>query len=130
MSRISITKSTEMESLLGCCCSLVVLFYIQRISCQPEKSILHGGQSRSLSAEKGKEYKKRKSGGTTPLPPSPHAACTEEIKYRQNTGRIRCSVKFKLFVKDIERYVILISIPLCYAVGLPKVRSLPPLRNG
>ena len=26
---------------------------------------------------------------------------------------------FKLFVKDIERYVVLISIFLCYAVGLP-----------
>ena len=32
---------------------------------------------------------------------------------------IRCSVEFKLFVKDIKRYVILISILLCYAVGLP-----------
>ena len=26
---------------------------------------------------------------------------------------------FKLFVRDIERYVVLISIFLCYAVGLP-----------
>ena len=32
---------------------------------------------------------------------------------------IRCSVEFKLFVEDIERYVILISIPPCHTVGLP-----------
>ena len=29
------------------------------------------------------------------------------------------SVEFKLFVKDIERFVILIGTLLCYAVGLP-----------
>ena len=32
---------------------------------------------------------------------------------------ISCSVKFKLFVKDMERYVLFISILLCYVVGLP-----------
>ena len=30
---------------------------IQRIGCQPEKTALHGGQSRSWSAEQGKKIK-------------------------------------------------------------------------
>ena len=33
----------------------VVVSHIQRIGCQPEKTTLHGGQSRSWSAEQGKE---------------------------------------------------------------------------
>ena len=32
---------------------------------------------------------------------------------------IRCSVEFKFFVKDIERYVIHIRILQFYAIGLP-----------
>ena len=35
---------------------VVVVSHIQRIGCQPEKTTLHGGQSRSWSAEQGKEY--------------------------------------------------------------------------
>ena len=35
----------------------VVVSHIQRIGCQPEKTTLHGGQSRSWSAEQGKENK-------------------------------------------------------------------------
>ena len=37
----------------------------------------YGGQSRSWSAEQGKENKKRKSGSTPPAPPAAH---TEEIR--------------------------------------------------
>ena len=38
-----------------------VVSHIQRIGCQLEKTTLHGGQSRSSSAEQGKkENKKRK----------------------------------------------------------------------
>ena len=33
--------------------------HIQRIGCQPEKTTLHGGQSRSWSAEQGKENKRK-----------------------------------------------------------------------
>ena len=40
-----------------CCCCC----YIQCIGCQPEKNTLHGGQSRSWSAEQGKKKKKKKS---------------------------------------------------------------------
>ena len=39
---------------------LLVVSHIQRISCQPEKTTLHGGQSRSWSAEQGKKKKKEK----------------------------------------------------------------------
>ena len=35
-----------------------VVFHIQRIGCQPEKTTSHGGQSRSWSAEQGKENKR------------------------------------------------------------------------
>ena len=49
---------------------VVVVSYIQRIGCQPEKTTLHGGQSRSWSAEQGKENK-RKSLAAYPPPPPP-----------------------------------------------------------
>ena len=38
---------------------VVVVSHIQRIGCQPEKTTLHGGQSRSWSAEQGKENKRK-----------------------------------------------------------------------
>ena len=50
---------------------VVVVSHIQRIGCQPEKTTLHGGQSRSWSAEQGKENK-RKSLAAYPPPPTPH----------------------------------------------------------
>ena len=49
---------------------VVVVSHIQRIGCQPEKTTLHGGQSRSWSAEQGKENK-RKSLAAYPPPPPP-----------------------------------------------------------
>ena len=47
----------------------VLVSHIQRISCQPPKGTLHGGQSYSWSAERGKDSKTRKSGGACPPPP-------------------------------------------------------------
>ena len=38
--------------------AVVVVSHIQRIGCQPEKPTLHGGQSRSWSAEQGKKEEK------------------------------------------------------------------------
>ena len=38
---------------------VVVVSHIQRIGCQPEKSTLHGGQSRSWSAEQGKKKEEK-----------------------------------------------------------------------
>ena len=48
--------------LFTTCFTLRVRFVvsdIQRIGCQPEKTTLHGGQSRSWSAEQGKENKRK-----------------------------------------------------------------------
>ena len=42
-------------------CVVVVVSHIQRVGCQPEKTTLHGGQSRAWSAERGKENQERKS---------------------------------------------------------------------
>ena len=69
---------------------VVVVSHIQRIGCQPEKTTLHGGQSRSWSAEQGKENK-RKSLAAHP-PPTPHTARSEKINkitrriYRRYAG--------------------------------------------
>ena len=69
---------------------VVVVSHIQRIGCQPEKTTLHGGQSRSWSAEQGKENK-RKSLAAYP-PPPPHTARSEKINkitrriYRRYAG--------------------------------------------
>ena len=60
---------------------VVVVSHIQRIGCQPEKTTLHGGQSRSWSAEQGKENK-RKSLAAYP-PPTPHTARSEKINMDQ-----------------------------------------------
>ena len=38
---------------------VVVISHIQRIGCQPEKTTLHRGQSRSWSAEQGKKEKEK-----------------------------------------------------------------------
>ena len=54
---------------------VVVVSHIQRIGCQPEKTTLHGGQSRSWSAEQGKENK-RKSLAAYPTPHPPHCSYT------------------------------------------------------
>ena len=54
---------------------------------------------------------------------SRHYLFTIGIDLAGGSGRgqynIYCSVEFKLFVKDMERYVLLISILLCYVVELP-----------
>ena len=54
----------------------VVVSHIQRIGCQPEKTTLHGGQSRSWSAEQGKENQK-KVWQHTPPPHPPHCSFGE-----------------------------------------------------
>ena len=56
---------------------IVVVSHIQRIGCQLEKTTLYCGQSRSWSAEQGKENK-RKSLAAYP-PPTPHTARSEKI---------------------------------------------------
>ena len=48
---------------------VVVVSHIQHIGCQPEKTTLHGGQSRSWSAEQGKENKRKSLAAYPPHPP-------------------------------------------------------------
>ena len=71
----------------------------QRIGCQPEKTTLHGGQSRSWSAEQGKENK-RKSLAAYP-PPTSHTARSEKInkitrrtyrRYARGRSRVRTRI--------------------------------------
>ena len=45
-----------------------------------QKPSLHGGQSRSWSAEQGKENKIKRSLAAHPPPPTPHAACSKKNK--------------------------------------------------
>ena len=71
---------------------VVVVSHIQRIGCQPEKTTLHGGQSRSWSAEQGKENKIKSLAAYPPPPPTPHTARSEKINkitrriYRRYAG--------------------------------------------
>ena len=71
---------------------VVVVSHIQRIGCQPEKTTLHGGQSRSWSAEQGKENKKKSLAAYPPPLPTPHTARSEKINkitrriYRRYAG--------------------------------------------
>ena len=94
MSIISTAERRWMENPVlpsSCVVVVVVVSHIQRIGCQPEKTTLHGGQSRSWSAEQGKENK-RKSLAAYPPPPTPHTARSEKINkitrriYRRYAG--------------------------------------------
>ena len=62
---------------------VVVVSRIQRIGCQPEKTTLHGGQSRSWSAEQGKKRRKEKSGSAPPPPPPPPARAARSEKKKE-----------------------------------------------
>ena len=90
---------------------VVVVSHIQRIGCQPEKTTLHGGQSRSWSAEQGKENK-RKSLAAYP-PPTPHTARSEKINkiarriYRRYAGgRSRVRTRIRMLYRSYQ------SVPL------------------
>ena len=56
---------------------VVVVSHIQRIGCQPEKTTLHGGQSRSWSAEQGKANKRKSLAAYPPPPHPPHCSFGE-----------------------------------------------------
>ena len=61
-------RPSEHPPVWGKKCQNVVVSHIQRIGCQPGKTTLHGGQSRSWSAEQGKkEGKWTKVGIPTPF---------------------------------------------------------------
>ena len=46
---------------------VVIVSYIQRIGCQPEKTTLRGGRSRTWSAEQGKQNKRKSLAAYPPL---------------------------------------------------------------
>ena len=80
---------------------VVVVSHIQRIGCQPEKTTLHGGQSRSWSAEQGKENKRKSLAAYPPRHP-PHCSFGEKkeskryLKKNQNAPRPSAVVFFTL----------------------------------
>ena len=63
---------------------VVVVSHIQRIGCQPEKTTLHGGQSRSWSAEQGKKIKIKSLAAQPPPPPPPARNARSEKKIIKN----------------------------------------------
>ena len=66
---------------------VVVVSHIQHIGCQPEKTTLHGGQSRSWSAEQGKKRGKKNLAAQPPPPPPPpppRAARSEKKQKQKN----------------------------------------------
>ena len=54
---------------------LFVVSHIQRIGCEPEKTTLNGGHSRSWSAEQRKDYQKESLAAHSP---PPHLARSEK----------------------------------------------------
>ena len=67
--------------------------HIQRIGCQPEKTTLHGGQSRPWSAEQGKENKR--SLAAYP-PPPPLTLLVRIIKITRRTFRRSSRVRARI----------------------------------
>ena len=79
----------------GCCLgkSLVVLLLLLFLTfsvlvANPRKTTLHGGQSRSWSAERGKENKIKSLAAYLPPLPTPHIARSEKNKKIKITRRI------------------------------------------
>ena len=54
----------DVDVILGNCTKpfVMIVSHIQRIGCQPEKTTLHGGQSRSWSAEQGNGHHIKQAG--------------------------------------------------------------------
>ena len=67
--------------------SELVVSHIQRIGCQPEKTTLQGGQSRSWSVEQGKKKEKKKSGSA---PPPPYRYSFVENKNKKSRDASTC----------------------------------------
>ena len=77
---------------------------IQRSGCQPEKTTLHGGQSRSWSAEEGIENKTKSLAAHSP----PHAARSEKKNKKSpdaSTGATQVSVRLASSVQGFLRLV-------------------------
>ena len=73
----ALTRNTK-ERACVCQSDQVGLRPFSVLVANPKKTTLHGGQSRSWSAEKAKANK-RKSLAAYPLPPTPHTARSENV---------------------------------------------------
>ena len=92
---------------------LLLFLTFSALVANPKKTTLHGGQSRSWSAEQGKKEKKRKSLAAPPPPPPPPALLVRRKKKKKIMRRIHMS----------RRYA-----SRCYAggLGLSRVRTRIP----
>ena len=78
---------------------VVVASHIQRIGCQPEKTALHGDQSRSWPADQRKENKRKRLAAYPS--PTPHTARSEEINHATHLQALRRSGPVSRPYKDI-----------------------------
>ena len=90
----------------------VVVSHIQRIGCQPKKTTLYGGQSRSWSAEQGG---KKKSGS-----PPPRACCSfgENRRNKKSHGASTCLGATQVGVSQV------VSVRLASVQRIPTTRRL------
>ena len=63
-----------------CCCCLLLFLTFSALVANPKKTTLHGGQSRSWSAEQGKKEKEKVWQRTPPPPPPARCSFGEKIK--------------------------------------------------
>ena len=75
-------RPSEHPPVWGKKCQNVLLFltFSALLVANPKKTTLHGGQSRSWSAEQGKKKKKKKSGSAPPPPPRAARSDKNKIK--------------------------------------------------
>ena len=90
---------------------VVVLCHVKRISCQPEKTTLHGGQSRSWSTE----LEKKTVWQRTPPPPPPYAHT-----YITRSEKIKIKIMRRIYTP--RRYAGL--GPSCVCTRIPSTRRL------
>ena len=76
----NLVSKHQIQSDLSVENELLLLFFLtfSALVANPKKTTLHGGQSRSWSAEQGKKKKKKKPGSAPPPPPPPVRAARSE----------------------------------------------------
>ena len=113
----SCSNSRELGSsrstLRSCCGLLFVVSHIQRIGCQPERTTLHGSESRSRSAEQGKEKKIRKYGSFPPPPPM--LLVRREYNKHISTWRVQRRGQKSRWRERASRDASTCCMPRCYA---------------
>ena len=90
---------------------VVVVSHIQRIGCQPKKNyqvLYTGGQSRSWSAEQGKENK-IKSLAAYPPPPTPDTARSEKINKIKSRDASTGATEVLVGLESVQGYLRLVD---------------------